>query len=91
MNGHSNGDTLLYNRIAAMFVAALHVDPPGADADLFETGVLDSVSFVDLLLRIEQEFGIHCSLEDLDLDNFRSVNRIAGFINRGGKPPTVPV
>jgi len=48
----------------------LHIDSP--DADLLSTGILDSMTLVELLLNIEQEFCIRVKLEETDLDNFRS-------------------
>lgn len=67
-------------RIGQLILDAVHIEVPTADADLFETGVLDSLAFVELLLRLEREFGISIALEDLELDQFRSIARIAKFV-----------
>src|SRR6187549_989548 len=48
----------LRERIAAIFASALHLDVPSWDTDLFDTGVLDSLAFVELLLQLEREFGV---------------------------------
>jgi methoxymalonate biosynthesis acyl carrier protein len=50
------------------------------DTDLFETAVLDSMVFVDLLLHLEREFGVTVALEDIEFDHFRSIERIAEFV-----------
>jgi acyl carrier protein len=55
-------------------------DVPAVDADVFESGVLDSLAFVDLLAALEREFGIAIALDDLEIDHFRSVARIADFV-----------
>ena len=79
-----DGD-LVYSQLTQLFAEKLHVDVPSLDTDLLEEGLLDSLSFVDLLLCLEQEFGTVITLEDLELDNFRSVARIAAFVaNRNG-------
>ena len=70
----------LEDRIAGLFSRALHVDVPSADTDLFETGVLDSLAFVELLLQLEREFGVAVSADDLDVENFKSIDRISGFV-----------
>ena len=57
------------------------------DTDLFETGVLDSLKFVELLVQLEQQFGTRVSLDDLELDNFRSIGQIAHFIVGRRGPP----
>ena len=73
-------DSGLADRIAAIFQEALHLDPPPSDLDLFDTGVLDSLAFVELLLRLEQDFGVAVSVDDLELENFRTIERIAAFV-----------
>ena len=68
------------DRIARVFSKDLNLDIPSVDADLFEIGVLDSLVFVELLVHLEREFGIKTSVEDLEIDNFRSIARIAEFV-----------
>ena len=67
-------------QIASLLSATLNLDVPSVDTDLFESGVLDSLAFVDLLLALEQRFGVTTSLEDLEVDNFRSIACIADFV-----------
>lgn len=68
------------HRITNWFSSRLSLEIPSPEIDLFETGVLDSLSFVELLLHLEQEFGIRITLEELEIDHFRSVDRIAAFV-----------
>ena len=70
----------LRERIAAIFADALHLDVPACDTDLFDTGVLDSLAFVELLLQLERQFGVTTSVDDLELENFRSIVTIADFV-----------
>jgi acyl carrier protein len=72
----------LKQQIAAFFVEHLNVDVPSAQTDLIDTGILDSLKFVDLLLHVEQKFGAKVDMGDLDLDNFRSIEKIADFVAR---------
>lgn len=74
------GDTLLHDRITRLFATALNLDVPSADTDLFETGALDSLALVELLLQLEQQFGVTTSVEDLDVQNFSSIRHIAAFV-----------
>ena len=64
----------------ALFSETLNVDVPSADADLIESGLLDSLRLVELLLHIEGSLGCRVPLEEIDLDDLRSVNRIARMI-----------
>ena len=72
--------TTLHTQITALFVAKLHLEVPSIDTDLLETGILDSLQFVELLLHLEQETGTTISLDDLEIDNFRSIAKIAEFV-----------
>jgi methoxymalonate biosynthesis acyl carrier protein len=72
--------TPLQSRVIKFFVERVHIEIPSADTDLLETAVLDSLAFVELLLYMEQEFGVKVSFEDLELDNFRSIEKIAKYV-----------
>jgi acyl carrier protein len=64
-------------QLRTLLLEHLHVEVPSADADLLETGVLDSLQLVDLLLLIEQHFGRRIAIEEIDLDDLRSLTRLA--------------
>jgi methoxymalonate biosynthesis acyl carrier protein len=73
-------------RLAQLFQASLNLDVPTIDTDLFETGVLDSLAFVELLLMLEREFGVTTAVDDLEVDNFRTIGRIAAFVGERTAP-----
>jgi acyl carrier protein len=52
------------------------------DEDIFATGYVNSLLAMQLVAFVESEFGITIEDEDLDLDNFKSLNNIVGFIER---------
>jgi methoxymalonate biosynthesis acyl carrier protein len=70
----------LTQQISALFREKLHLQVPSPDTDLIDTGLVDSLTFVEFLAQLEQEFGVHLSLDDLELDRFRTVTRIAAFV-----------
>ena len=70
----------LAHQISALFAEKLHRQVPSFDTDLIDTGLVDSLTFVEFLAQLEQEFGVQVSLEDLEIDHFRTVTRIAAFI-----------
>jgi len=72
--------SVLVAEITSVFEKEMHLKVPSPETDLFESGVLDSMAFVDLLLHLEQRFGLEVSLEDLELGNFRSIARIAELV-----------
>lgn len=75
-----NAITPMQSRVLKFFLERVHIEIPSTDTDLLETAVLDSLAFVDLLLYMEQEFGIKVSFDDLELDNFRSIEKIAKYV-----------
>jgi len=68
------------DKLAAIFVQHLNIEAPACDTDLLLTGIIDSLALVELLLRLEQTFGAPISVDDLELDNFRSIESIARFV-----------
>lgn len=70
----------LIAQLNALFLDQLHVEIPGPDTDLIESGLLDSLQLVELLVQIEQRFGLHIALEQVEFDDLRSVTRIARLI-----------
>jgi acyl carrier protein len=49
---------------------------------LLTGGVLDSLAAVELLAHLERQFGITVDNEDLEIDNFDSVDAIVAFVGR---------
>lgn len=73
-------------QLASLFSQVLHVEAPSEHVDLFETGILDSQNLIDLLLSIEQQFDMQILGDDLELDSFRCLERIAALILRSQTP-----
>lgn len=59
------------------------VDVPsvGDDEDIFEAGMVSSMFVMELVLFVEQSFGIDVDGDDLDFDNFRSIAAVASFVD----------
>ncbi|MGB3443598.1 MAG: acyl carrier protein [Actinophytocola sp.] len=52
------------------------------DEDMFAAGYVNSLFAMQLILFLEAEFAFTIDDEDLELDNFRSIARIVGFVAR---------
>ena len=74
----------IIERLGALFVERFHVEVPSSDTDLLETGILDSFQFVELLAELEQRFGFRVRIEDMDLDDLRTLKRIARKVAANG-------
>jgi D-alanine--poly(phosphoribitol) ligase subunit 2 len=70
----------LEGRLAKLFTDQLNTEVPAANTDLFETGILDSLRFVELLAALEETFAVRVSVDELDIDDFRNLSRIVDFL-----------
>ena len=50
--------------------------------DIFSLGFVNSLFAMQLVLFVEAAFGISIGNEDLELDNFRSLNAIESLVQR---------
>ena len=71
----------LHTQIGEIFSQHLHLDVASPATDLFETGLLDSLGFVEILVQLEEMFGIRVSMQELTIDTFRSIEKIAEFVS----------
>jgi acyl carrier protein len=60
----------------------------GDDQDFFALGFVNSLMAMQLIQFLEKEFGISVEDEDLDFDNFRSIDRIDDFLERKTAAPS---
>ena len=70
----------ILEHLGALFEETFHIQVPSPDMDLLECGVLDSLQMVELLFQLERRFGFRVKIDDLDLDNLRTLSRIAHLL-----------
>jgi len=73
-------------RLAALFLERFHIEVPSADTDLLATGMLDSMQLVELLLELEQRFGLRIAIDSIDVDDLRTLARIARVVEASVAP-----
>jgi D-alanine--poly(phosphoribitol) ligase subunit 2 len=66
--------------VSALFHDPLGIEVPSPECDLIESGLLDSLRLVELLLAIEANLGCRIAIDEIELDDLRSVRRIARLI-----------
>jgi D-alanine--poly(phosphoribitol) ligase subunit 2 len=62
----------------------LNIDVVDVDVDLIDTGVVDSLALVTLIITLEEMFACELPLDDFDLENFRSARRITQYLDASG-------
>ncbi|VEP17553.1 D-alanyl carrier protein [Hyella patelloides LEGE 07179] len=52
------------------------------DEDIFASGFINSMFAMQLVLFVEQEFEVTIEDDELDFDNFRTINAMANLLER---------
>lgn len=58
----------------------INVNDIYVDQDLFESGLVNSLFAMELIIFIEKEFDIQVTNDDLDQKNFKSLSAISNFV-----------
>ena len=72
----------LKQQIRAIFSTQLSIELPDYDADLLDTGLIDSLTMVDLLAHLEANYGFTVVMDELDIEYFRDLKSIAQYVQR---------
>jgi len=75
-------DPDLFIAIRELIAQKLYLEYISEDTDLLKDGALDSVTLVQLILNLEQRFGVRIELSELEIDDLRSVRSIANLLMR---------
>lgn len=59
------------------------------DFDIFEAGIVNSLFAIELMTFLEKSFAIKVTMDDLDMQNFKSVNAASQFVQRKKEAPNV--
>jgi len=66
--------------IRALLSEKLFVEVDSTDADLLKAGILDSLALIQLLVHLEERFGVKIALDELDIEDLRSIDSIARMV-----------
>lgn len=61
----------------SQFISETNIDE---DQDLFESGLLNSLFAMQLVIFLEKEYEFQIGNEDLNISNFKSLNAITTFV-----------
>lgn len=76
--------TVIEEFIVTEITGELRPGEVSRDTDLLAAGLIDSLGIMELVKFLEGRFGIAVGDEDLEPDNFRSIDAIAAFVARKG-------
>lgn len=72
-------NALLERRITRLLRDEMATVVPSPDTDLVDGGYIDSLLLAELLSRLETELSFRVRIEDLDLDQLRTISGLARF------------
>jgi acyl carrier protein len=70
----------IHQKLTELFARKLNLEVPSFETDLLGTGLIDSLTLVELLTQLQETFGVSISTDDLEVENFRSIASIARFM-----------
>lgn len=72
-----------YNDIICEYILKnINLEKLDYDIEIFENGLVNSLFAIELMTFLEKTFGIKIRFDDLDMNNFKSVNCIADFVKK---------
>ncbi len=83
MTTGSAGQENEFKEIVRQFILrSVNIPDLNDDDNLFETGIVNSLFAVQLMTFVEKQFAIEVGMDDLDIENFKSLNATATFVAR---------
>ena len=70
------------SQVQALLAEKLFVTVESHETDLLAAGILDSLTLVQMLMHLEERFGLRVAVEDLEIEDLRSIHAIARLVAR---------
>jgi acyl carrier protein len=71
-------------RLRDILARTLGTAPGDPETDFVQSGLLDSLALVELLVAVEEEFAITFSPDELEIENFRSLQALVALVDAHG-------
>lgn len=77
-----NASINIHGKVTNIVRESLTVENIEIEQDLIESGLLDSLSLVQLMMALEDNFEITISPEELDIEDYRSIKAMSKMVAR---------
>lgn len=74
--------TVQTDQVKNFILSAIGKEQLDDDLDIFASGLVSSLFAIELMTYVEREYDIKVTMEDLDMNNFKSLQSIGQFIQR---------
>jgi len=73
--------------VRSFILSSINIPNLDDDDNLFESGIVNSLFAVQLMTFIEKTFALEVGMDDLDIENFKSLNATAAFVLQKNSQP----
>jgi acyl carrier protein len=75
-----NRELDLISQVTRLIAQNLLLNISSPQEDLLSSGAIDSLSLIELLVNVEEHFGVRIPLDELEIEDLRSIQSIARLI-----------
>jgi methoxymalonate biosynthesis acyl carrier protein len=68
--------------VTNFLLSSINIQNLNDDDNLFESGIVNSLFAVQLMTFLEKIFAMEIGMDDLDMENFKSINATTAFVLR---------
>jgi len=79
-------ETTIQESLLQFFRDQFDIELPSTSTDLIDAGILDSLMVIEVVVFIEEQYSVTTQLDDLDLDNFVTIENMARFVAARQQP-----
>jgi len=79
---HTEEEKRVREAVTRFLLSSINLTKLNDEDDLFESGIVNSLFAVQLMTFLEKTFSIEVGMDDLDIENFKSVNATTAFVLR---------
>ena len=72
--------------VRQFILSSINIPDLRDDDDLFELGIANSLFAIQLMTFIEKTFALEVEMEDLDIENFKSLSASTAFVMKKSGP-----
>lgn len=79
---HAEEEKKVRETVTNFLLSSINIQNLSDDDNLFESGIVNSLFAVQLMTFLEKIFAMEIGMDDLDIENFKSVNATTAFVLR---------
>ena len=79
---HAEKEKKVRETVTNFLLSSINIANLKHDDNLFESGIVNSLFAVQLVTFLEKTFAIEIGMDDLDIENFKSLNATTAFVMR---------